>query len=134
MLLAAALVPVAGMAAANSFAATRLFASVGPGPTITLKNASGQRVIRVRPGRYTIVVTDRSNAHNFHLVAKSATEAQHRTGIRFVGTVRWSVYLSAGKYRYRCDAHPSSMTRSFSVGAPASTGRPTSYGTTRHGE
>src|SRR5215471_14388754 len=42
-----------------------LFGNVGPGFTITLKDASGARVARLDPGTYDIQVTDQAEEHNF---------------------------------------------------------------------
>ena len=46
----------------------KLLATVGPGSKISLANAAGERLASVKAGTYSIVVRDRSKAHNFHLV------------------------------------------------------------------
>lgn len=90
---------------------TRLFATVGPGFTISFRTARGGRITRVRPGRYTIVVRDRSRSHSFHLYGRGVNK---RTRIRFAGTVTWTVTFRRGvRYRYRCNAHPNRMRGSF---------------------
>jgi hypothetical protein len=92
--------------------ATRLVATVGPGATIRLRTASGQRVRRLRRGTYSIVVRDRSRLHNFRLTGPGVRRA---TGVGFVGTVTWRVTLRAGTYRYLCDPHARAMRGSFGV-------------------
>jgi len=92
--------------------ATTLFATVGPGPTISLRTRSGRRVSRVRRGRYRIVVRDRSRMHNFHLRGRGVNK---RTTVRFRGTVTWTLTLRPGLYRFVCDPHARRMRGSFRV-------------------
>ena len=107
---------VTGVVAIGLFAATpsqaaTYYGTVGPGATITLKNAAGVSVSRIRAGTHRFVIRDRSDDHNFHLV-KPGTD--RRTGVAFRGTRTWSVRIARGvTYRYRCDPHPSSMRGSF---------------------
>jgi plastocyanin len=90
---------------------SRLFATVGPGFTISFRTARGGRITRVRAGRYTIVVRDRSRSHSFHLFGRGVNK---RTRIRFAGNVTWSVTFRRGAlYRFRCNAHPGRMRGSF---------------------
>ena len=90
---------------------SRLFATVGPGFTISFRTARGGRITRVRAGRYTIVVRDRSRSHSFHLYGRGVNK---RTRIRFAGTVTWRVTFRGGtRYRFRCNAHPGRMRGSF---------------------
>jgi hypothetical protein len=80
-----------------------LEARVGPGSTITVKRR-GTRVRSVAPGRYRVEVRDRTRRDNLHL---SGPGVNRRTGVGFVGTIRWTLRLRAGsKYRYRSDPHP----------------------------
>jgi plastocyanin len=89
----------------------RLFATVGPGFTISFRTARGARITRLRPGRYTIVVRDRSRSHSFHLYGRGVNK---RTRIRFAGTTTWRVTFARGvRYRFRCNAHPIRMRGSF---------------------
>jgi hypothetical protein len=94
--------------------ANRLIASVGPGVTITLKTASGQRVRELKAGVYAMVVRDRSRLCNFHLSGPPGVAGRKTTGA-FIGTTTWRVRLVRGRYVYWCDAHPSSMRGSFTV-------------------
>lgn len=81
-------------------AVTRLSGRVGPGTAITLTNAAGKRVTRVKAGRYRITVRDVSRTQNFHL---SGPGVNRKTGVPFRGTTTWTVTLRAGRYTYRSD-------------------------------
>lgn len=92
-----------------------LVAVVGPGFTITLSTAAGQRVTRLDPGAYTIRVEDRSELHNFRL---SGPGVERATTIEGVGTEIWTVTLRAGRYAFLCDPHATTMRGAFTVGTP----------------
>jgi len=96
-----------------------LTATVGPGFTITLKNASGTQVDRIGPGTYTINVNDMSAEHSFHLTGPGGVDMA--TDIAGTGKATWTVTLVDGKYSYLCDAHPTTMRKAFTVGAPLPT-------------
>lgn len=89
----------------------KLVATVGPGFTISLTRG-GRKVTRLKPGTYTIVVRDRARIHNFHLRGPGVNK---KTGVAFVGTVRWRVKLARGLYRYNCDPHITTLRGSFRV-------------------
>lgn len=91
---------------------TTIYASVGPGATISLRTRSGRRVKQLRRGRYRIVVRDRSAMHNFHL---RGPRLNKRTTVGFRGTTTWTVTLRSGTYRYVCDPHAARMRGSFRV-------------------
>ena len=88
-------------------------ASVGPGFTITLKDASGTKVSHLDPGSYTIHVNDQSDMHNFDLTGPGVSKS---TMVTDVGEEDWHVTFVDGTYRYVCDAHATSMKGSFTVG------------------
>ena len=92
---------------------TQLFASVGPGFTISLMDADAYRVTQLSPGTYDIVVDDQADEHNFHLRGPGVDES---TGVSFVGTVTWTVTLKDGSYTFVCDPHPGSLRGTFKVG------------------
>jgi hypothetical protein len=73
----------------------KLGASVGPGAKIAFGRSA-------KAGKTTITVRDRSAADNFHLIGPGVNK---KTGVRFKGTVTWSVTLRAGNYTFRSDAH-----------------------------
>ena len=77
-----------------------LSAAVGPGKTITLRTGAGTKVKTLTAGRYRVTVRDRTASDNLHLVGPGVNR---RTGVKFRGTVRWTVTLKAGTYRYRSD-------------------------------
>lgn len=106
--LAALLLP-ATAAGAN----TQLFASVGPGFTISLLDADAYRVTQLGPGTYDIVVDDRADEHSFHLRGPGV---DRYTDVSFVGTVTWTVTLKDGSYTFFCDPHASSLKGTFKVG------------------
>ncbi len=111
-LFAAAAVAALALAASGSAAApVRLTGTVGPGFTITLKKGSA-KVSSLTAGRYTIVVNDRGNIHNFHLTGPGVNK---QTGVAATGTKTWTVTLKKGTYKYVCDPHASSMKGSFTV-------------------
>jgi plastocyanin len=91
---------------------TTLFATVGPGFTISLRSRNGRRVSRIRRGRYRIVVRDRSSSHNFRLRGPGVNK---RTAVGFRGTRTWSVTFRRGTYRFVCDPHARRMRGSFRV-------------------
>jgi plastocyanin len=91
-----------------------LQASVGPGFTISLKDANGAAVKHLDPGTYTIHVTDLGIEHNFHLKGTGVDEA---TSVEDVQTVTWTVTFTDAVYHFQCDAHAGSMKGDFAVGS-----------------
>jgi plastocyanin len=82
---------------------TKLALTSGPGYTITLKTAAGKRVRSMRSGTYTVVVRDRSQIHNAHLVGPGANRF---TTVPYRGTRTWKVKLArAGTLQFLCDPH-----------------------------
>ena len=103
------------VAVTPALAATpRLAGTVGPGVTITLKK-SGKKVTKLKKGKYTIVVSDKSDFHDFHLKGPGVNKMI--TTVGFVGTKSVTVTLKPGKYTYVCDPHADSMKGSFTVTA-----------------
>jgi plastocyanin len=109
-----ALAAAAALAAAGTAGAAtpKLLATDGPGFTITLKNSKGQSVKTLTKGTYTIVVSDKSNIHNFHLTGPGLNK---KTDVGFQGQKTWTVTLKAGTYKYVCDPHATTMKGSFKV-------------------
>jgi plastocyanin len=110
-LLLAALAVLAAPAAADN---PVLNGIVGPGFSISLQDASRAHVANVAPGDYTFHVSDRSDEHNFDLTGPGVDKA---TGVGEIQDVDWDVTLAQGTYHYVCDAHPTTMKGSFTVGA-----------------
>jgi hypothetical protein len=68
----------------------KLTASIGPGAKFSLRPASG-----LSAGKYAITVTDRSTTDGFRLKGPGVAKA---TGVKFKGTVTWTVTLQSGSY------------------------------------
>jgi plastocyanin len=99
--------------AAPALAGARPFeGTVGPGTTITLKKANGTKLRHTTPGVHRFNISDLSGFHNFHLRGPGVGK---KTGIAFVGSRTWKVTLLTGTYKFRCDAHPTTMRGSFTV-------------------
>ena len=110
---AAALVSVGIAATATAVSLQKLHGVIGPGYSISLKNAQGKRVTTLKHGKYTLVVQDKANIHNFTLNGPGIKNKMI-TGTTFVGTKTVTVTLKAGKYKYYCTVHPF-VTGSFRV-------------------
>jgi plastocyanin len=110
-LLAVLFVPSALGQAANP----QLVATVGTNDAlvITLRDASGNAVTNLNPGTYDIAVSDRSEEHNFHL---SGPNVDQTTAVALKQEVTWTVTFTDGRYTFVCDAHPTTMRGSFTVG------------------
>lgn len=111
------LVALAAMVAAltilpSAFASTpTLSGTVGPGFTITLTQG-GKKVSKLKAGKYTIKVADKSNIHNFHLKGPGVNKS---TSVGSSGSSTWTVTLKKGKYTFVCDPHATFMKGSFTV-------------------
>jgi hypothetical protein len=94
----------------------KLKGTVGPGRSISLRNANGTKVTSLT-GRTpaVITVTDRSKTDNFRLTGPGVRKA---TGVGFRGRVTWKVTLQPGKYAYRSDKHKA-LHGSFTVASSA---------------
>ena len=113
VLVTVALVTAAVVAVSSaSAAAPKLVGTVGPDFTITLKHGSA-KVKTLKAGRYTIVVSDKSSSHDFHLFGPGVNKT---TSIGGTGKAAWKVTFQKGKtYRFVCDAHATFMKGSFKV-------------------
>jgi plastocyanin len=100
----------AGSAAADPV----LQASVGPGFTISLKDANGTAVKHLDPGTYSIHVVDQGVEHNFHI---SGTNVDEATSVEDTGEVTWTVTFVDAVYHFQCDAHATQMKGDFAVGS-----------------
>ncbi len=110
LLLAGALAARAAAAPASA-AATKLVGTVGPGATITLKK-DGKLVTTLKPGKYSLVVTDRATFHNFRLKGPGVNVA---TSVPATGTRTFAVTLVKGTYTIVCDPHKGTMKRTLTV-------------------
>jgi len=81
---------------------------------IFLVDASGVRVTHLDPGTYTIVVHDRSDQHDFHLIGPGVNRS---TDVEGIDDGTWTVTLTDGIYEYHCDPHSGIMKGRFAVGS-----------------
>ena len=109
--LAAALTAVSVAVASASTTATKLVGTDGPGFTITITKG-GKKVKTLQHGKYTILIRDKSNIHNFHLKGPGVNKL---TSVGYVGNKTWTVTLKEGTYKFVCDPHASVMKGSFKV-------------------
>jgi plastocyanin len=104
--------------AASADAATppKVFGTVGPGFTITLKRTATSKLLvkTLKAGTYSITVSDRSSIHNFHLKGPRGFTRMITT-VSFVGTKTIVVKLTKGVYTYICDPHLTTMKGTFTV-------------------
>jgi NitT/TauT family transport system substrate-binding protein len=77
-----------------------LEAFVGPKSAIIVKQA-GSQAKRIDPGKYLIIVNDRSATLNFHLKGPGLDKL---TSVKKTGVARWTVTLGAGTYTFKSDA------------------------------
>ena len=110
-LLAALALPSAVAQADNP----KLVAVVGTndGFVISLRDASGNLVTHLDAGTYDIAVSDRSEAHNFHLLGPGVNMS---TPIDQKQETTWTVTFTDGRYLYVCDAHSTVMRGYFLAG------------------
>jgi plastocyanin len=88
--------------------------AVGPGFTITLTQ-SGKKVKTLKPGSYKFVIGDKASIHNFVIEGPKGFTEKAITQVSFVGTKTVTLNLKAGKYKYYCRPHESTMFGNFTV-------------------
>jgi hypothetical protein len=113
--LGAAAVAAAALAAGGGAAGTPLTGTTGPGFTISLKDASGGAVTHLDAGAYSLTVDDVSDEHDFHLSGPGGVDVL--TPVEGTLTRTVDLTLVDGTYTFICDAHPTRMRGSFTVGA-----------------
>jgi plastocyanin len=101
------LLAVAAVVALPAGAATpKLLGTVGPGFTITLTKKP------TKAGKYTLVVSDKSSIHNFHLTGPGVNV---KTSVAAAGSKTFRITLKKGKYTFLCDPHASTMRGTFRI-------------------
>ncbi len=98
-------VVAAAAVAAPVLAVTKITGTVGPGFTISMKKPT-------KAGKYTLVVSDKSSIHNFHLKGPGVNVS---TTVGFTGSKTFKITLKKGKYTFVCDPHASVMKGSFTI-------------------
>ena len=90
----------------------KLYGAVGHTKTVTLKDAHGKLVVSLKPGWYTLTISDASSDQRFRLTGPGINRS---TGSAFVGAQIWGVNLRQGTYRYQTVGQKLA-SRSFKVG------------------
>jgi plastocyanin len=113
-LVTAAAVALAGSAGAS--APAKLIGNTGIHDAfkITLSDATGKAVKRLKAGSYKFVIHDGSALHSFALDGPNGF-AKDFTTVPFKGTKTVTINLRKGKYKYYCAAHESTMFGHFTV-------------------
>ena len=100
---------------ASAMSSQKLVGTVGPGFTITLKKGS-KNVTKLKAGKYTFVVHDKSSIHNFTVEREKGGKIEkHVTDTSFVGTKTVTITLKKGKWKFYCSNHESQMFGFFTV-------------------
>jgi plastocyanin len=111
-----AIVLAASITATSSTPATKVLrGTVGPGFTITVRNAAGKVVKTTKAGTYRLTVNDKATIHDFHLIGPGINRVV--TTVPFTGRKTITVKLKVGRYIYLCDPHSLDMKASFKVTA-----------------
>jgi hypothetical protein len=110
---AAATLVLAGSALSHTTGTPTLVGTVGPSFHITLTKG-GKVVKTLKRGSYKFVIHDKASIHAFSLDGPHGF-AHDFTKIPFVGTKTATIKLKAGKYKYYCPNHESTMFGHFTV-------------------
>jgi hypothetical protein len=114
-ILAAFALSAVALASARTEAVPTLKGTVGPGFTITLKR-NGKLVKSLRHGKYKFVIADKSSIHGFTLEQEKGGKFEKALSpVPSVGTKTVLVRLKAGKWKYYCPIHESTMFGFFKV-------------------
>ena len=100
-----ALAALAIVALPVAAATPKLPGNVGPGHTISMKKPT-------KAGKYTLVVSDKSDEHNFHLKGPGVNV---KTGVANKGSKTFAIKVVKGKYTFVCDPHSDEMRGSFTI-------------------
>jgi hypothetical protein len=119
VVVALAVLPLAPLSPAVASDEPLLVGTVGPGFTIGLKDAKGEPVVTLTPGRYHLIVHDLSSEHNFVMADEPAgRKFVIQTEVPFVGDASFDLDLTAGNYAYACAPHFETMNGRFLVLTP----------------
>jgi plastocyanin len=114
-LIVTALAAAVFLVPASAMSSPKLVGTVGPGYTITLKHGS-KKVTKLKAGKYTFVVHDKSSIHNFTVEQEHGGKFEkHVTATPFVGTKTVTITLKKGKWKFYCSNHESQMFGFFTV-------------------
>jgi hypothetical protein len=107
----------AGAAFSRGTSTPTLKGVVGPGFTISLKKG-GKKVKTLKAGKYKIVVSDKSDFHNFTLEREKPSKPKlekHITTTPFTGSKTIVMTLKPGSWRAYCSIHEAQMHQDFKV-------------------
>jgi plastocyanin len=105
---AVAAVALALTGGASSMALPKLYGTVGPGFTISLKQGVSRTPVRtLKAGMYTFVIADKASIHNFQIEGPGLDRAI--TTVAFKGAKTVTIRLRHGRYKFYCAPHESSM-------------------------
>ncbi|MDX6388526.1 MAG: hypothetical protein QOD85_2328 [Gaiellaceae bacterium] len=114
---AAALVAalIVAAVALGSSSSTKLVGTTGANGAFKITLTKGGRSVKsLAAGRYAFVIHDDSSIHSFALDGPHGF-AKDFTTVPFKGTKTVTLKLKAGKYKYYCKAHESTMFGRFTV-------------------
>jgi hypothetical protein len=113
----AAALAAAGAAFSRGSATPTLKGVVGPGFTISLKKG-GKKVKTLKAGKYKLVISDKSDFHNFTLEREKPSKPKIEktiTSTARVGSKTIVMTLKAGSWRAYCSLHEGQMHQDFKV-------------------
>jgi hypothetical protein len=90
----------------------KVFGTVGPGPTITLRNQAGKAITSLKPGMYSFRIADRSTTDDFHLEGPTVDLT---TSIKGKTRTAWLLTMNPGAYRFYSDGHVKTLSGTFTV-------------------
>ena len=116
LLVLAAAVAVATFLVSAQASTPRLTGQVGPGFSIALKKGSA-KVKTLKAGKYTFVISDKSDFHNFTMEREKGGPKIEKTltGTSFTGKKTVAMTLKKGTWKYYCSIHESQMFGFFKV-------------------
>ncbi len=103
----------------------QLVGTVGPGFTIDLVDVAGKHVDLLTAGKYTLLIHDESDIHNFVLGKKETGERPASTEVEFVGDMTFTIDLTPGHWVYACSPHFQTMFGAFVVVSATTPSTPT---------
>jgi plastocyanin len=101
------------LASASLASTPKLTGTVGPGFTITLTQG-GKKVTKLKAGKYTLVVNDKSSMHSYGLDGPNGF-AKDFTSVSYKGSKTFTLKLKPGTYKFYCSPHESTMFGHFKV-------------------
>src|SRR3954451_13438817 len=96
-----AAVALALTGAASPMALPKVFGTVGPGFTISLKHGVPRTPVKtLKAGTYTFVIVDKASIHNFQIEGPGLDRAI--ATVPFTGSKTVTIRLRAGRYKFYC--------------------------------